>query len=105
MASKTSGLAVLQTSQSLGTLCCAECGWDASHETVAPNIVVGGLRMSNYSAKIPFQETPSSMETFALLGFENLECVARMAFTATAATKPTRIGIAAESRNSASVIA
>ena len=45
------------------------------------------------------------METFALLGFENLECVARMAFAATAATKPTRIGIATESRNSASIIA
>ena len=96
---------MLQTSQSLGTLCCAECGWDASHETVAPNIVVRDLRMSNYSAKTPFQETPSSMETFTLLGFENLECVARMAFAATAATKPTRIGIATESRNSASIIA
>lgn len=104
-ASKTSGLAVLHISQSLSTLCCAEHGWDALHETMAWNIVVRDLRMSNYSAKTPFQETPSSMETFALLGFENLECVARIAFTATVAIEPTRIGIAVKSRNSASVIA
>jgi hypothetical protein len=45
------------------------------------------------------------METFALLGFENLECVVRIAFIATVAIEPTRIGIAAKSRNSASVIA
>ena len=104
-ASKTSGLAVLQTSQSLGTFCCAECGLDASRETMAQNIVVEDLRMSNYSAKTPFQETPSSMETFALLEFEILEYVAMMAFTTTAATELARIGIAAGFRNFVSVIA
>ena len=103
-ASKTSDLAkLLQTSQSLGTFCCAACGLDASHLTVAQDIVVGdlkdleGLRMSNYSAEeMPFQETPSSRET-TLMGIKNLELHFMKDAFATAAIELTRIGIAVES--------